>query len=142
MRGYSNLDSRIYGWTVAQFVPLTFERYVIDYSLNSNQRELIKNLHFYTIKNDVIYGHFNYDNCFYTYNYISNTDIMTYNHQEYFNLVKEHNYPHPLQFKSPYYWLIIYQNPLYSFLIRDSCHDELINSLWFKKYCEYETENK
>ncbi|MDR1895258.1 MAG: hypothetical protein LBR10_00515, partial [Prevotellaceae bacterium] len=142
MRIYSNLDCRIHNSDVIQFIPLTFDKYVFGYSLRTNREEIIKNLNFYTIENDIIYGHFNHNDYFFTYDYIANTDIMTYSYQEYFNLVKENNYPHPLQFRSPYYWLITYQNPFYCFLIKDSDHKELINSLWFKEYSKYETENK
>jgi hypothetical protein len=142
MRIYSNLDCHIRDPLVSQCIPLTFDKYVFWYSLRVNHTEHIKNLDFYTIKNDVIYGHFDYDDCFYTYDYIANTEIMTYSYQEYFNLVKENNYPHPLQFRSPYYWLIVYQNPLCCFLIKDRYHEDLIYSKWFKEYCKYETENK
>jgi hypothetical protein len=141
MRTCSSLDCRIHDPGMIQFVPLTFDKYVFGYSLRVNQTEFIKNLNFYTIKNDVIYGHFNGD-CFYSYDYIADTEIMTYTYQEYFSLVKENNYPHPLQFRSPYYWLIVYQNPLCCFLIKDRYHEDLVYSSWFKEYCKYETENK
>jgi hypothetical protein len=144
MRNYSNLDCRVHDY-VCQYVPLTFDKYIFCGSLRTNQAEIIDDLSFYTIKNDVIYGYgyvdYNRKNCFYSYNF-ADTDVMTYNYQEYFNLVKENDYPHPFQFKSAYYWFIIYQNPLYCFLIKDRYREKFISSEWFKEYCKYESENK
>jgi hypothetical protein len=140
MRNYSNLDCRIHDPGIIQSVPLTFDKYVFGNSLRTNQIEIIDHLKFYTIKNDVIYGHNN--DCFYTYDYIADTEVMKYSYQEYFNLVQENNYPHPSQFRTAYYWFLVYQNPLYCFLIKDNYYAELIDSSWFKEYCKYETENK
>jgi hypothetical protein len=145
MRIYSNLDCCALYRDVAQSIPLTFNKYIVANSLHANQvEEYINGWAFYTLKNDVIYGHFKYSDCFFTYNYITNTEakVLTYNYQEYCKLVRENNYPHPLQFRSSYYWLMIYQNMLYCFLIKDRYYEELITSEWFKEYREYETENK
>jgi hypothetical protein len=147
---------------MGQFVPLTFNRYIIRNSIYTTAdkqqvwpKDKDKNFYviigdknhtgrikFYTIQNDVIYGYFVDGDCLFSYDYISNTSIITYDCQEYFQLVKEKCFPHPIQFQSSDYWLAIYQNPLCWFLVKDRYRDELINSSWFKEYCEYETENK
>jgi hypothetical protein len=99
MRNYSNLDCRIHDSGMIQFVPLTFDKYVFGYSLRTNQTKLISHFDYYTIKNNVIYGHFDYEDRFFTYDYSEDTELMTYNYLVYFDLVKENGYPHPSQFR-------------------------------------------
>jgi hypothetical protein len=145
MRYCSNLDCRSTDsvsreWAIAQFVPLTFDKYI---SVDAIHAEHIYQwVDFYTIKNNVIYGYHIHKDYFFTYDYISNSKIDEYNCHEYFQHVAEYNFPHPLQFRSLYYWVIIYQNPLYFFLIKDPYYEEFLNSKWFKQYKNYATEIK
>jgi hypothetical protein len=145
MRYCSNLDCRItksvaYDWKIAQFVPLTFDKYISVDAIHA--KHIYQWVDFYTIKNNVIYGYHKYEDYFFTYDYISNSEIENYNCQEYLEHVTEDNFPHPLQFRSLDYWVTIYQNPLYFFLIKDRYSEEFLNSKWFEQYKNYETEIK